>query len=218
MASFIEGIDVSSNQGAIDWNAASPGQLSFCFVRATVGAQTIDSAFSANWNGVQDAGLIRGPYHFFWPLADPKQQADNFIQTVGALQSGDLSPALDLEEAFPKGSPQQDVWTEISAAQRLPMIQDWLNRVEQALGVTPIIYTRRSFVQDLLGDDVQALAGYPLWVAHYTDAPQPSFPATWKSWTFWQYSDTNAVAGVTGKVDGDRFYGTVDQLKALTKS
>ena len=218
MSSFIEGIDVSSNQGAIDWTSVVQSDISFCFARAALGAQSVDSSFAANWRGASNAGLIRGAYHFFWPSADSSQQADHFVSVVGALGPGDLAPALDLEEAYPRDDRQHDVWTDIPAAQRLPMVQDWLNRVEQALGMRPIVYTRQNFIQNLVGEGIQALAGYPLWVSHYTHAPQPYYPALWKSWTFWQYSDHGQVDGVTGAVDLDRFNGTIAELRVLAKT
>ncbi len=218
MSSFIEGIDVSSNQGAIDSTSVVQGSISFCFARAALGARSVDSRFTANWRGVSNAGLIRDAYHVFWPSADSSQQADHFVSVVGALGPSDLARALDLEEVYPRGDRQHDIWTFIPAAQRLPMVRDWRNRVEQALGMRPLIYTRQNFNQTLLGEGIQALAGYPLWVSHYTDAPQPHYPATWKSWTFWQYSDHGQADGLTGGVDLDRFNGTVAELQVLTKT
>src|ERR1700751_4089056 len=120
------GIDVSSNQGTIDWVTVSKTNLSFVFLRATVGAHTTDKLFSDNWTGVLNSGLVRGAYHFLWPLASAADQADNYITTVGALEAGDLPPVLDLEEAYLKEVPKQDVGTTIPQNQRMPMILEWL--------------------------------------------------------------------------------------------
>jgi GH25 family lysozyme M1 (1,4-beta-N-acetylmuramidase) len=34
----LEGIDVSSNQGPVDWKAVMTGTLSFAYLRATIGS------------------------------------------------------------------------------------------------------------------------------------------------------------------------------------
>jgi lysozyme len=54
---------------------------------------------------------------------------------------------------------------------------------------------------------------YPLWVAHYGVA-DPSIPAGWERWTFWQHSDAGRVAGIGG-MDVNWFAGGWDDLRAL---
>lgn len=215
---FIEGIDVSSNQGQVDWAAVLGAGKAFAFARATVGGHQADPRFSANWQNMSEAGILRGAYHFFWPLTPWQDQATNFMDTVGALSKGDLPPVLDLEEAISKSDPlKRDAWKDIPANQRLSIIQNWLTQVEQGLGLRPMIYTRQNFIELLLGDSVSALATCPLWIAHY-QVPAPSIPPKWTSWTFWQYSETGGVDGEQGNVDCDRFSGSLNDLQGLTKS
>jgi lysozyme len=211
------GIDVSSNQGPIDWEAVSKAKFSFAFLRATIGAHTSDQMFAFNWMAIRGSGLVRGAYHYFWPLTSAAEQADKYIAAVGALVPGDLPPAIDLEEAYLKKDTNHDheFWKTIPRDERLPMILGWLSRVESALGRKPIIYSRDNFLENLLGENVLELAPYALWIAHYTDAPQPRIPSAWRNWTFWQYTEEGAVGGVSGKVDLDRFNGTRDDLKSF---
>jgi lysozyme len=215
-SSFLSGIDVSSNQGTVDWNAVAQANVSFAYVRATLGAQSGDKQFSANWSGLNDGGLLRGAYHFFWPLASPSDQANHYLQTVGTLASGDLPPMVDLEPT--SSDPSKDVWPSIPQSSRLPMILGWLTAVEQAIGLKPFVYTYKSFIENLLGSDLPQLSGYALWIAHYTDAPQPSWPSAWANWTLWQFSEKGQVNGVNTPVDQDRFAGSLDDLKALAKA
>lgn len=215
---FTEGIDVSSSQGLVDWKAVIGAGKAFAFARATIGGHQVDSRFSVNWQDMSDARILRGAYHFFWPLTPWQDQATNFMNTVGALSEGDLPPVLDLEEAISKSDPlKRDAWKNIPADQRLPIIQNWLAQVEQGLGLRPMIYTRQNFIESLLADSVATLATYALWIAHYK-VPVPSVPPNWTSWTFWQYSETGGVDGVEGKVDCDRFSGSLDDLQRLKKS
>lgn len=215
---FIEGIDVSSNQGQVDWKAVIGAGKTFAFARATIGGHQADPGFAAHWQDMSDAGILRGAYHFFWPLTPWQDQATNFMNTVGALSKGDLPPVLDLEEAVSKNDPlKRDAWKDIPANQRLSIIQNWLAQVEQGSGLRPMIYTRQNFIESLLGDSVATLATYALWIAHYK-VPVPSIPPNWTSWTFWQYSETGGVDGVEGNVDCERFSGSLDDLQRLTNS
>ncbi len=215
---FVQGIDVSSNQGKVDWSGVSQADVSFAFARATIGGHQTDSQFAVNWSGMSDAGLVRGAYHYFWPLTAWQGQANNFVAAIGKLHSGDLPPALDLEEAIVKSDPQKhDVWNDVLPDQRLPMILNWLRAVEQALGMKPVIYTRQNFIENLLGDGIQQLTDSLLWIAHY-GVLQPNVPANWASWTFWQNTDGGTINGVTGKVDLDNFNGSANDLRAFTKS
>ena len=129
---------------------------------------------------------------------------------VGSMQDGELPPVLDLEVP--------ESWRSLSLRQRLNIVRAWLDGVEDALNVKPIIYLSSSFAGDVLGSD-KFLANYILWVAHYTRAANPRVPEPWKSgpgWTFWQYSETGRVDGITDDlVDLNRFNGTADDLKKL---
>jgi lysozyme len=215
--SVVSGIDVSSHQGMVDWQAVSHSGLSFTFVRATLGAHSADSRFAGNWARARAAGLLRGAYHFFWPLASASDQADHFIEVIGDPLPGDLPPALDLEEAVMQQNPQQDVWTTVPPNNRLPMILGWLATVEHALGVKPVIYSRQNFLESLLGDGVDELADHLLWIAHYTKAQKPRIPSAWSQWTFWQYAEDGNAPGINGDVDQNRFNGSMDDLRALAR-
>lgn len=215
---YVEGIDISSNQGEVDWTAVKAAGKTFAFVRATLGGHQPDAKFSVNWPCMKDAGIIRAAYHFFWPATPWRVQADSFLETLGPLSPGDLPPALDLEEAIAKSDPRRhDIWQDIPANQRLSMVQNWLDTVEDATGLRPIIYTRQNFIEPLLGADLGALSTYPLWIAHY-GVSEPRIPPAWTSWTFWQYSDQGTAGGVHTQVDCNRFCGSQEDVKNLAKN
>ena len=198
------GIDVSHNNGAIDWKAVARAGIRFAYAKATEGANTVDHAFAANRAGMKDAGILRGAYHFFRPDRKPETQAERFLRTLGQLGEGDLPPALDLEET----SAKCDRWRNVEAARRVPLAVEWLERVEKALGRAPVVYTRRSFVQDVLGNP-GPLVRYPLWVAHYTCAGAPAMPPGWPAWAIWQHTDCGRIEGVSAPLDMNRFNGSL---------
>ena len=43
-------------------------------------------------------------------------------------------------------------------------------------------------------------------------------PSSWKSWTFWQSSQSGSVAGVIGSVDTDVFAGFMSDLLNLIEA
>jgi len=203
----IFGIDVSRHQGDIDWARVRNAGVKFVFIKASEGVSWVDPKFAVNWSEAKKHGIIRGAYHFFRPRADVGRQIDNLVNTVGKLETGDLPPVLDIEVP--------DSWQRFSRQKRLEMILQWLDGVEKGLGVRPIIYLSPSFADNTLGNPAE-LAGYDLWIAHYTSKISPRVPAPWRDWTFWQYSETGKVDGISSEgVDLDRYTGSLRSLKRM---
>jgi len=202
------GIDLSHNNGPVNWPAVAGAGITFCYAKATEGAWLRDPSFAANWTGMREAGLLRGAYHFFHPRRAAGAQARNFIAAVKKLGPGDLPPALDLELTGP-----HDEWPLVEPLRRVSLVVEWLGRVEQALGRKPVIYGCPAFLSATFPSGT--LARYDLWVAHHTPAPHPSLPRGWRAWTFWQHSPDGAVPGVAGKVDLDRYNGPLRELLSL---
>ena len=201
------GLDVSHYQGTIDWAAVYASGRRFVFIKATEGAHITDSRFASNWKNAREAGLLTGAYHFFKPQIAVDLQVEQFVATVGTPRSGDLPPVLDVE------TPAD--WLSLPEAQRVYIVLAWLTAVEQRLGVRPILYLSPSFAKDILGSDSR-LSAYPLWIAHYTSAPQPTIPKPWKNWTYWQHAESGQVPGVPGqRVDLDRFNGGLSQAASV---
>ncbi|MEO7329768.1 MAG: GH25 family lysozyme, partial [Minicystis sp.] len=96
----VRGVDVSYYQGNIDWNAAHGSGIAFAIARVSDGVGFKDPKFVQNWQGMRDAGVVRGLYQFFRPKQDPIAQADlaiALLDEAGGLQSGDLPLMLDIE-------------------------------------------------------------------------------------------------------------------------
>jgi len=201
---YVEGIDVSYHQGAIDWRQVAGAGKRYAFVRATAGTLTADTAYVANRSGARAAGLVVGSYHFANPDTAPNDAANEaawFLRNA-TIGSRDLLPVLDLEVSNGLDPASLTAWT-----------QTWLTQVTAATGVRPIIYTTPTFWWSSMSDTTWfAQNGYTvLWVANWTTAAQPTVPANgWagNGWTFWQYSSTGSVPGIAGAVDLDRFNGS----------
>lgn len=56
----MKGIDVSENNGIVDWQAVAGAGIKFAMARSTYGLQSKDSMFVENVNGAHAAGLKVG--------------------------------------------------------------------------------------------------------------------------------------------------------------
>ncbi len=192
---------MSHFQGRVDWQAVKAAGCAFAFAKATEGTGIVDPEFAANWAGMKGAGLLRGAYHFYRAAEPAEQQAARFLSTV-RFEPGDLPPVLDIE-----------VNDGVTGQALVGGVQLWLDAVEPVAGATPIIYTNAAFWD---AHFTGAFSQYPLWIAHYTAAPEPGpLPEGWASWTFWQYSQSLAISGVSGAADHDYFNGPAADLQAL---
>jgi lysozyme len=201
---YVDGIDVSYHQGAIDWGQVAAAGKRFSFVRATAGTLTADTAYATNVSGARAAGLRVGSYHYANPdtaLNDASNEASWFLSHA-SIVAGDLDPVLDLEVSNGLGPASLTAWA-----------QTWLAQVSATTGVHPIIYTNPTFWSTSMADtDWFARNGYPvLWIANWTSTAEPAVPANgWggNGWTFWQHSSSGTVPGIVGAVDLDRFNGS----------
>lgn len=186
----VEGIDVSKWQPQLDWQRVAKAGIWFVFIKASE-QQWEDPKFQEHWEASRGL-LLRGAYHFFRPEADPVAQAEFFYNTVAATGDlGELPPVLDVE--------RPTTWAQVQAC---------MDEIERRFGRTPILYTSPGMAQQL-GRPPKT---WPLWIAHYVNAPEPKVPDGWDIWTFWQYTDKGRVPGYSGNIDRNRFRGSLQDL------
>ncbi len=198
------GIDVSNNNGSIDWSAVASSGIAFAIAKVTEGAGFFDRYFPANWQGMKANNILRGGYHFARPsLNGAIAEADFCLASInqsGGLDVGDLV-VLDLED--PDAAGDLSAWT-----------LQWLQHVESAVGYRPILYSGRYYLQEH-GCAIPAIAQYPLWLAAY-QGEMPANVPPWPTYLLWQYSDSGTIPGVRAAVDMDTVYN-LDELRAYGK-
>jgi len=197
------GIDVSEFQNNIDWQQVQQAGVQFAFIRATDGTTIQDADFVQNWQGAEKVGVPVGAYHYFTTTSPVASQITNFVNELKQVDAGNLPPVLDVED------PSQ--FTKYTVPERVAMIQQWLDGVQQATGVQPMLYMSSNFSASVLNSPPQ-FDKYMLWVADYTTAAQPIVPPPWTNWDFWQHADNGQVPGITGGVDMDYFNGPANLL------
>jgi GH25 family lysozyme M1 (1,4-beta-N-acetylmuramidase) len=218
---MLEGIDVSDVQGIIDWKKVKNSGVAFAFCKATDGETFVSKTFRTNWQGIKDAGLIRGAYHYCHLKNDPIKEATHFVNTVGKLSGSDML-VLDIED--PKST--------IGKEQFLNWTLSFMETVEKLSGVTPILYTGGPYFDSNGGkpdeETVNKLIKYPLWLAAYTSNPDKYVPFVWKKvgWTIWQRSGDVApkgesvlhVPGIRCVVDRNQYKGTLEEFTNFAQS
>jgi GH25 family lysozyme M1 (1,4-beta-N-acetylmuramidase) len=197
-----EGIDVSHYQGSINWAAVRNAGKRFGFVKASEGTTYQDPFFRTNWQNMGYNRVVRGAYHFGHPELDPYAQVDNFV-SVAHPKTGDLQLTLDLEITGGKSPREIFHWT-----------RAFISYLHARTGRPGIIYTGFYFWRDSVGNPPYNL-NCPLWLAAYVPNPNSYVPSAWSTWSFWQYSDTGHVPGISGNVDLDYWNGGLPNLRNL---
>jgi lysozyme len=199
----IHGIDVSKWNGDIDWFQVRQSGVSFVFMKATEGKDSLDNKFEQNWRGAAAAGLPFAPYHFYYFCSTADEQADWFIRNV-PKQAMKLPPVLDVEW---NGASKTCKYrpSKLTAVYEL---QKFLDRLEAHYGKRPIIYTAVDFHRDIL---VGEFKNYHFWLR--STAKHPMHVYEDRRWAFWQYTSTGRIPGISGDTDINVFAGSQKNWK-----
>ncbi|RZU14174.1 GH25 family lysozyme M1 (1,4-beta-N-acetylmuramidase) [Kribbella rubisoli] len=200
----VEGIDVSSHQGNVDWTAQWNAGKRFAYTKATEGNYYTNPYFAQQYNGSYNVGMIRGAYHFATPNdSSGANQATYFLAHGGGWsKDGKTLPgALDIEY-----NPYGATCYGLSAASMVAWIRDFANTYKARTGRDVPIYTNLDWWTRCTGNSTAFNSTNPLWVAKYASSPG-TLPGGWPFHTIWQYSST--------PIDQDRFNGDMSRLQAL---
>ena len=191
---FAFGIDVSDNNGVIDWSKVAcqkktKDPIKFVIIRSTMGKNGLDSRYMQNYTEAKENGFIVGTYHYYRPNENSSLQFENFKKVL-RLESGDITPVIDIE-----------VNPKVQSMKSLKIgLRNFVNLVENEYGVKPIIYTKLSMWRDYLQSD---FADCQLWVAAYSESRRDD--AIVKNASIHQFTrNIRNIPGIPEKwVDGD---------------
>lgn len=176
----VQGVDVSAEDGAIEWWTVRAGGARFVYARATAGAATRDSRFAEHWQGAYAAGLRRGALHAYSLCQLARDQADNFVSTVPRTDD-QLPPAIDLD--FRADCPARP-----ARAVVLGEVTRLIAAAETHLGKPAILRVSRAFeTQYRISEGIDRR----YW------SRQPFFPPAYlaRRWTMWQASPFHRIEG-----------------------
>jgi len=192
------GIDVSRNNGVIDWQKVAINnarKVDFAYLKATEGQDFQDKQLFNNAKGARMAGIKFGYYHFcclntFNHTLDAAAEAHDFIEAMKLAGPADLPPVLDIERNVIK-LPRQDV---------LAWIIVFVDTLKRAGFPDVVIYSYTSFLNDNLPLK-HGLGNHKLWLAGYVDRKNLKMPNGWTKYWVWQYSDKGKLNGIGTNVD-----------------
>jgi GH25 family lysozyme M1 (1,4-beta-N-acetylmuramidase) len=195
---MIKGIDVSWNQGRMDWHKARMAGAEFCFIRCTDGAYDIDPRFEANWRDAQTEGFQRGPYFVIQSQYQGVVQADHFLRTMSTLGLNDLGE-------LPAWADCERNKAKLSQASLCARGRACLLSVEQRTSRRPTIYTCPGLWDPFFGSPRWA-RWYRFAIANYTTDPYPLLPLCVSAdmVDYWQHSaDGNGLGHTYGAESDD---------------
>ncbi|KZS96370.1 glycoside hydrolase family 25 protein [Sistotremastrum niveocremeum HHB9708] len=195
-----KGIDVSSNQGPVNWSKVKSNGISFAYVKATEGTSYTNPDFAQQYVGAYDQKIIRGAYHFARPGSSSGAAQAKYFTDHGGKWSADgltLPGAVDLEAGC----------SGLSHAAMVSWIKSFSDEYHSITKRYPVIYTTTSWWQECTGNTKEFASTSPLWLAHWASSAG-TLPAGWTFYTFWQYADSGPNPG-----DQDVFNGSLTQLK-----
>tara|TARA_R110002110_G_scaffold138532_1_gene324623 strand:+ start:1291 stop:2115 length:825 start_codon:yes stop_codon:yes gene_type:complete len=190
------GVDVSTWNGDIEWDNVVKSGVKFAYVKLTEG-RTYISRRKAQLKAARCTGLAVGGYHFGRPDTDSGEndaiaEAHHFLE-VYEPGPNDMRPVLDMEKGMKTDDSYNAAWA-----------SKYCDTVEQELGVRPLVYTARWYIQSYFERAepslLNALGKEDLWWAEYSDEQhKPLMP--WREWKLWQFTNRGDISGISGSVD-----------------
>ena len=206
-APIVNGIDVSEYQKNIDWTAVKAAGIDFAFIRVgargygSSGNMIADSKYAQNMQNATAAGVSVGIYIFSQATttAEAEQEAQYILDRIGTYPVT-LPLVLDYEFASTgSGNTGRLYNANLSKDAATNVCLAFCNKIAAA-GYTPMVYAN----PDMLNNHLNAATisnSYPIWLANYTT--NTSYNGTF---TYWQYSSTGSVSGISGNVDMNFYY------------
>lgn len=201
-AKIRNGIDVSYYQGDINWNAVKNSGVEFVFIRVgyrglTAGGLNTDPKFNEYMQGALAANLKVGVYFFSQAINPEEAVAEaNYVLERIAGYNISLPVVIDYEYG---GDGSRLYSANLTKEAATSTCAAFCNRIASA-GYSPMIYANKNMLENNL-DGISLGEVYNIWLAHYTDKTSYAY-----KYSFWQYTSSGSVNGISGRVDMDVWY------------
>lgn len=207
---MIKGIDISEQNGIIDFEKVKEDDIDFVMIRATFGRFKEDKAFKRNIAGSIKAGLKVGIYYYSYALTEEqgKEEVNFLLKVIEPYREYITYPVcIDMEDSdgYKKknGMPQNEVLQKICK-----------NACDQisTSGYYPLVYASASWFKEKLNFNLENVGK---WVAWWNVEPEKIDK---KSFQMWQKSSTGTVQGIGTKVDINESFVEFDKLIAYLEN
>lgn len=200
-----KGIDVSDNQGYIDWAKAKADGVEFAILRSVRRSGNVDKQLASNIQGCIKNDIPFDFYKYMYALteADGRREAQEVVEALeklGIEANKDTVIFADVEDATQMA---------LSTATLTKVVLAFKEVVENA-GYTFGLYMGKYLYEK--GElDVNSVGGHP-WIARYYNGytpmdfsknPNEKYKPVSKTGTLWgwQYTSSGKVDGISGNVD-----------------
>lgn len=212
------GIDVSDNQGVIDWKKVKEAGVQFAILRTVRRSGKIDKQIANNIKGCIENGIPADFYKYAYALteADSEKEAK---EVIAALNTLGIKPAKDVV-----------IWHDVEDDTQMALNTEQLTKICQAFkkAVEDAGYTYGLYMgkYDFEKGEVNfsELGGVHIWLARYYDGyilkgfsevPNEKYKPVVPNGELWgwQWTSSGRVPGISGNVDFDVAYYDITGLQ-----
>lgn len=212
------GIDVSDNQGIIDWKKVKEAGVQFAILRTVRRSGKIDKQIANNIKGCIENGIPADFYKYAYALTETDSEKEA-KEVIAALNTLGIKPAKDVVIWH---DVEDDTQMALSTAQLTKICQAFKKVVEDA-GYTCGLYMGK---YDFEKGEVKLsnLGETHVWIARYYDGyvlkpfgqePNEKYKPTVPGGELWgwQYTSSGRVKGIVGNVDLNVAYYEISGLR-----
>lgn len=193
------GIDVSSYQCDIDWNAAAADGVEFAYIRCgyrgyETGKLCEDKYFRRNIAAAREAGVETGVYFYSQAIntAEAEEEAYYVLDLLSQAGAADMTLPIVFDWEFP--TDEDPARTDDMTHEMQQQCAEAFCAVIRNAGYEPMYYATINTA--IFRYDMGKLADVPLWMAEYR--AETDFVYAYK---MWQYSCSGVIDGIDGLVD-----------------
>lgn len=200
-----KGIDVSSNNGIIDWEAVMEHGIEFAIIRIGYGNDTWnqdDVQAAYNMDECERLGIPYGIYLYSYAMTEDEavSEAQHTLRMAEG-RNPQLGIWYDMEDADGyKRKHGMNVYEQENREQLTEFCKMFCDRMDAEGYITGIYANKDYFTNVLLQDE---LDGYYKWLAHW-GIDEPDMDCI-----MWQYTSDGRVDGVKTRADMNYYYGEI---------
>ena len=215
-AIIVNGVDVSAWQDSIDWAKAKADGVDFAIIRIGVrgwgakGNMVEDSWFVRNIEAAKAAGVSVGVYFFSQALNTLEARAEAKY-TLKLLGDYELDLPIFMDYEFSPSSSGRFTSGTISKITATANVRAFCEYIEEN-GYEAGLYASLNFLNKAV-DGKSLSEEYPIWVAQYYNTCNFKHGYTW-----WQYSSSGKVDGISTKADVNFWYLDRDSERTSSTS
>ncbi len=200
---IVNGLDISVHQGTInDFNKIKAAGVDFMFLRAAYrgygksGSLNKDTMFEGYIKGALSAGIDVGSYIYSQAIT-VKEAQDEADYILNIVKGYDITLPIVFDYEYISGGRLSNA--NLTNRQRTDICLAFCERVEKA-GYTACVYANHSmFKNDLYTEEIASK--YVLWLAQYSVNTELGGVLFQPDYSYWQYSSSGSVNGISGRVD-----------------